>query len=343
MHGVGLANTGDHKGRPYDDAGVPNVNRTHCCMPSRAAPVTPPPQVAAGSQDLSDMAHIPAGAFQLGSEDDDANVEDGEGPVRIVELEAFLIDRTAVSNTSFAAFVADTGHRTDAERFGWSFVFEGLMPQRPRRRPGSNKRIPSQRVDGAPWWIAVPGACWRHPEGPGSHTDDRADHPVVHVSWQDAAAYSQWAGKRLPTEAEWEAAARGGLQGQRFPWGQHLRPDNKHRCNVWQGRFPDHNTAADGHLGTAPVRSFPANGYGLYNMAGNVWEWCADWFAIPSSSETNPTGPARGRTKVLKGGSYLCHASYCNRYRVAARYANTPHSTSGHAGFRCAANARLPP
>ena len=171
----------------------------------------------------------------------------------------------------------------------------------------------------------------------------RSGHPVVHVSWQDAAAYCQWAGKRLPTEAEWEAAARGGLVGKRFPWGDRLHPDGGHRCNVWQGRFPGHNTRADGHVGTAPVQSFAPNGYGLYNVVGNAWEWCADWFGLPADSVApphNPSGPPRGRTKVLKGGSYLCHASYCNRYRVAARYANTPHSTSGHAGFRCAADAR---
>ena len=316
-----------------------------CCMPSRNAPVGQPAPDAVGRRDLTGMADIAEGSFQLGSEDDDAIAEDGEGPLRAVELDAFLIDRTAVSNADFKRFVADTGYRTDAERFGWSFVFDGLLPR--HGRPGRKARRsdgarPDQRVAAAPWWIAVDGACWRHPEGPGSNVDDRADHPVVHVSWQDAAAYSRWAGKRLPTEAEWEVAARGGLHGKRFPWGDRLRPNNTHRCNIWQGRFPDRNTRADGYLGAAPVQSFAPNGHGLYNVVGNVWEWCADWFGIPSTTHTtlrNPTGPARGRTKVLKGGSYLCHASYCNRYRVSARYANTPHSTSGHAGFRCAAEA----
>lgn len=289
------------------------------------------------------MARIAAGSFRLGSEDDDAIAQDGEGPVRVVCLDAFLIGRTAATNADFAGFVADTGYRTDAERFGWSFVFEGLLPRRglrKARRPGAG--APADGLAAAPWWVAVDGACWRRPEGPGSDIESRSDHPVVHVSWQDAATYCQWAGKRLPTEAEWEAAARGGLLGKRFPWGDRLRPDGTHRCNVWQGRFPGHDTGADGHVGTAPARSFAPNGYGLYNVVGNVWEWCADWFGLPAASPTplnNPSGPVRGRSKVLKGGSYLCHASYCNRYRVAARHANTPHSTSGHAGFRCAGDA----
>ncbi len=311
-------------------------------MPSRGGPVVPSTPVVAGAQDLTNMARIGAGSFELGSEDDDAIAEDGEGPVRVAELDAFLIDRTAVSNAEFALFVADTGHRTDAERFGWSFVFKGLLGRGGRRVRRQGTGTPAGRLRTAPWWIAVDGACWHQPEGPGSDTESRSDHPVVHVSWQDAAAYCQWAGKRLPTEAEWETAARGGLTGKRFPWGNRFRPEGAYRCNIWQGRFPDHNTGADGHIGTAPVQSFAANGYGLYNVVGNVWEWCVDWFGLPTASHgplNNPVGPARGRSKVLKGGSYLCHASYCNRYRVAARYANTPHSTSGHAGFRCAADA----
>ncbi|MYB39167.1 MAG: formylglycine-generating enzyme family protein [Gammaproteobacteria bacterium] len=312
-------------------------------MPPREGAGGHSSHVATETQDRTNMARIAAGSFEVGSEDDDAIAEDGEGPVRAVELDAFLIRPTAVSNAEFARFVADTGHRTDAERFGWSFVFQGLLPRRggrKARRQGTS--VLARHIPAAPWWIAVDGAHWRQPEGQGSDIESRSDHPVIHVSWQDAAAYCHWADRRLPTEAEWEAAARGGLLGKRFPWGNQLRPNGAHRCNVWQGRFPDHNTGADGHIGTAPVQSFAANGYGLYNVVGNVWEWCADWFGLPTASHgplNNPAGPARGRTKVLKGGSYLCHASYCNRYRIAARYAATPHSTSGHAGFRCAADA----
>lgn len=266
----------------------------------------------------------------MGTNADEGFPADGEGPMHKVRVRAFLIDRTTVTNAEFAAFVAETGYQTDSERLGWSFVFYQLLP---RDFP------PTRAIACAPWWRQVEGASWQHPEGPQSNVAERHDHPVVHVSWNDAAAFARWAGKRLPTEAEWEFAARGGLSKQRYPWGDELAPNDEHRCNIWQGRFPHENTADDGFIGTAPAESFPPNGYGLYNMAGNVWEWCADWFSptyYQDSPRTDPKGPRAGTSRVIRGGSYLCHASYCNRYRVAARSSNTPDSATGHMGFRCA-------
>jgi formylglycine-generating enzyme len=186
------------------------------------------------------------------------------------------------------------------------------------------------------------GASWRRPEGPGSDLAGRGDHPVVHVSWNDARAYCDWAGLRLPTEAEWEFAARGGLEGKRLPWGDELTPGGVWRSNIWQGTFPTHNTAEDGYVGTAPVDAFPPNGFGLHNASGNVWEWCADWFHPTfhrNGPTDNPTGPPAGQARVIRGGSYMCHDSYCNRYRVAARSSNTPDSSTGNMGFRCARDA----
>jgi formylglycine-generating enzyme required for sulfatase activity len=284
------------------------------------------------------MIAIPAGTFTMGSDDLDAFAGDGEGPVRDVTLSAYRIDAHAVTNGEFAAFVEATGHLSDAERFGWSFVFHALLS--PAQRSASRGR-----EAGASWWCAVDGASWNFPEGPGSSIDERFDHPVVHVSWRDAHAYAAWAGKRLPTEAEWEMAARGGLGKAKYPWGDELRPGGRHRCNIWQGRFPDVNTGEDGYLGTAPVDAFEPNGYGLYNMAGNVWEWCADWWSTTwhvearDATRVDPRGPGKGDAKVIRGGSYLCHASYCNRYRVAARTFNGIDGTAGHIGFRCAAEA----
>jgi formylglycine-generating enzyme required for sulfatase activity len=279
------------------------------------------------------MVRVPDGEFLMGTADPDGYPTDGEGPVRAVRLSSFWIDPTTVSNAQFVAFVEATRYRTDAERFGWSYVFAGLLPD----------DLPETRgVAQAPWWRQVFGADWSHPEGPQSDLQGRLDHPVVHVSWRDAAAYSRWVGKRLPTEAEWECAARGGLEQKRFPWGDELTPGGEHRMNVWQGRFPVQNTLEDGYFGTAPVDAFPPNGYGLYNMTGNVWEWCADWFHPTfhgSGPRRNPRGPRSGTHRVMRGGSYLCHHSYCRRYRVAARSANTPDSSTGNLGFRCARDA----
>ena len=259
---------------------------------------------------------------------------DGEGPVRPVTLSAFRIDTFPVTNKDFAAFVGETGYRTESEIFSWSFVFWMHLP------PDRLDELVEDTVAAAPWWCKVPGADWRHPEGPGSDVKRRANHPVVHVSWNDAAAYAAWAGNALPTEAQWEYAARGGLEQKLYPWGDDLTPDGKHRCNIWQGEFPRVDTAEDGFAGACPVDAFAPNGYGLYSITGNVWEWCADWFhtAFDARPKTDPTGPQRGETKVMKGGSFLCHASYCNRYRVAARTSNTPDSAASNIGFRCVVN-----
>jgi sulfatase modifying factor 1 len=264
------------------------------------------------------MVAIPAGEFLMGSEDPFAYPADGEGPVRTVYVDAFWMDARTVSNAQFARFAADTGYRTSAERAGWSFVFAGLLP---------DDFPPTRGVVGAPWWRQVEGADWRRPDGPHSTWQDRADHPVVHVDWDDARAYCAWAGKRLPTEAEWERAARGGLHAKVFPWGDEFEPGGRPRMNVWQGDFPNRHPTADGWYGTCPVDAFEPGGFGLYNATGNVWEWCEDLFSH---------GFSHGQERVTKGGSYLCHASYCRRYRVAARQGLFPDSATGNVGFRCA-------
>ena len=281
------------------------------------------------------MVHLDGGTFTMGTDEDIGYPTDGEGPAREVKLDPFYIDRFAVTNAEFLQFVRDTGYTTDAERFGWSFVFEDFVAAE------DNQHV-MQSVADAPWWIAIEGATWLRPAGPSSSVGDekRLKQPVTHVSWNDAQAYAKWAGKRLPTEAEWEYAARGGLERACYPWGDDLEPNGEHRMNVWQGEFPEHNTGADGYVGTAPVDAFEANGYGLYNPTGNVWEWCGDWFSpdyhtSDAYEPVNPTGPSDGDARVMRGGSYLCHESWCNRYRVAARSSNTSESSTGNIGFRC--------
>jgi len=309
-----------------------------CCSPSNDSPR------ADGGGDLSDapsadpvaieVIELPAGTFWMGAPPGDGYDSDGEGPVHQVTLSPFSIAPTTVTNADYAAFCDATGYVTLAERDRWSFVFGGLLPDDFPATHG---------VVSTPWWRQVEGSDWRHPAGPHTTFEDALDHPVVHVTWDDAAAYCRWSGTRLPTEAEWECAARGGLDRKRFPWGDDLEPDGTHMMNVFQGAFPGENTAADGFAGTAPVRSFPANGLGLYEVTGNVWEWCSDWFdpatyreSEQRSPRVNPGGPPGGTHRVMRGGSYLCHHSYCTRYRVGARSANTPDSATGNIGFRVA-------
>ncbi|MFF4759721.1 formylglycine-generating enzyme family protein [Streptomyces sp. NPDC001292] len=327
----GGACCGPHRKPARTDTLIPAAVPAHV-----TDPLPSPVPVRERKEILRGMVAIPGGTFWMGGNDPDAVPGDGEGPVRQVTLRPFHIDATAVSNSEFADFIKATGYVTEAERFEWSYVFADFV------HPDARKHVINGSVLGAPWWRAVRGACWLAPEGPGSSIDDRQGHPVVHISWHDAAAYAAWAGKRLLTEAEWERAARGGLERKRFPWGDELTPQGQHLCNIWQGEFPHRNTAEDGYLSTAPVNAFPPNGYGLHNMTGNVWEWCLDrfsrnWHAADTpQTRIAPTGPPSGSTRVMRGGSHMCHRSYCNRYRVAARTSNAPDSSAGHIGFRCA-------
>jgi formylglycine-generating enzyme required for sulfatase activity len=312
-----------------------------CCSPapiSFGAPATAafrsvhtaPAQLQQAIRDAA--MPIPGGRAEVGT-DQPYLPNDGEGPRRFVRVQPFRLGATAVTNAEFAAFVADTGHVTDAERFGWSFVFyqhvDGIED--------------TTGVVGAEWWRRIDGAYWRNPAGPRSTISGREAEPVTHVSWNDAAAFAAWAGGRLPTEAEWEQAARGGLTGSIYPWGNR-HPDDAEffPCNIWQGEFPRRNTGADGFPALAPARSYAPNGYGLYNMSGNCWEWTADNYRIRSLASQARAADANARAagwKLLKGGSFLCHQSYCHRYRIAARTGNTPDSTTGHMGFRVAFDA----
>lgn len=280
--------------------------------------------------EFESMILIKGQNFTIGTDKPEI-VADGESPSRTVYLDDYFIDKYEVSNLEFKKFVEIMGYQTEAEVFGDSFVFQLFLSK-------TTLKSITQAVKDAPWWVPVKGANWKHPEGKDSDISDRELHPVVHVSWNDATAFCNWAGKRLPSEAEWEAACRGDLKDRLYPWGNKLLPSNKHRTNIWQGEFPFKNTAEDGWATTAPVNTFPKNGYGLHNMVGNVWEWTNDFWSVDhdQSFTVNPGGPTEGKERVKKGGSYLCHKDYCYRYRCAARSQNTPDSSASNLGFRCA-------
>ncbi len=316
------------------------LGRPHpCCVPSRDRAEVLAQSRSASEQRLiirsgstAEMVKLDGGRFFMGTEDKEGFPADGEGPVREVTLAPFLIDKYPVTNQQFSEFAQAAGYRSEAEVFGWSFVFQGHIP---RER---YQRLVDRTAPGIRWWCKVLGACWKHPEGPDSSIAPRLHHPVVHMSWNDAAAYAAWSGKRLPTEAEWEYAACGGLEQKTFPWGDELTPGGRHLCNIWQGEFPNIDLAEDGYSAPCPVGAFPPNGYGLYTITGNAWEWCNDWFDPAyhiTATRANPVGPPSGSQRLMKGGSYLCHRSYCNRYRVAARTSNTPDSATTNISFRC--------
>jgi formylglycine-generating enzyme len=296
------------------------------------------------------MVWIPAGSFEMGSAEFDGpgcpecicHITNETLPIHPVELDGFWIDQTPVTNAQFQKFVDATGYVTQAEK---------PFSDKP---PGSAVFVAPEEMpdlhDYLKWWKYVEGADWRHPDGPNSNLDGREDRPVVHVSWDDAQAYAKWAGKRLPTEAEFEYAARGGQAQKRYVWGDDLTPGGKWLANIWQGRFPVENTKEDGWYGTSPVRTYPANGYGLYDMSGNVWEWCSDWYRpdyYSNSPRQNPQGPASGYDpaepdvpkRVQRGGSFLCSDSYCKGYMPGSRGKGEPSFCASHIGFRCVRSA----
>ncbi len=300
-----------------------------------------------------DMIWIAGGGFLMGSNLHYAE----EAPVHRVIVDGFWMDPAPVTNRAFSAFVADTGHVTLAERKPDPKDYPGALPH--MLRAGSLVFDPAPHPvsldDWSQWWKFKFGADWRHPYGPASSIDGLDDHPVVHVAYDDAQAYARWAGKSLPTEAQWEYAARGGLEGAEFAWGDELTPDGRHMANTWQGAFPFRNSSEDGFERTSPVRHYPPNGYGLFDMIGNVWEWTRDWYEPRHAADEpkacciprNPRGGREKRSydpampgiriprKVLKGGSFLCAPSYCRRYRPAARHPEPIDTSTCHVGFRC--------
>ena len=325
----------------------------------RAIPVIPFRREAPSRPPFPGMVWIPGGTFLMGSED----FYPEERPVHHVTVDGFWMDRFEVTNEQFARFVSETGYVTVAERPPRAEDYPGAAPE--LLVPGSmvfcKTSGPVSLDNWMSWWRWTPGASWRRPRGRGSSTRDLRKHPVVHVAWEDVEAYGRWAGKEIPSEAEWEFAARGGLEGAAFTWGDDLLPAGRPMANTWEGEFPWRNTLRDGYLGTSPVGSFAPNGYGLYDMAGNVGEWTSDWYVARHTKDTakpccTPRNPRGGRLeqsydacqpeiqvprKVLKGGSHLCAPNYCLRYRPAARTPQMMDTSMGHIGFRCI--VRVPP
>jgi sulfatase modifying factor 1 len=317
-----------------------------------------PAQSASQSARLAEMIFIPGGEFRMGSDHHYAE----EAPSHRVKVDAFWIDRTPVTNRQFKDFVKATGHVTFAEIPPDPKDYPGALPH--MLYAGSLVFVPPSRVanlnDWGQWWTFLKGADWRHPYGPKSNINGLDNHPVVHVTFGDALAYAQWAGKELPTEAEWEFAARGGLDGAEFAWGGDFTPDGNHMANTWQGEFPRQNLRADGFERTSPVRAFPPNGYGVQDMIGNVWEWTSDWYSARHEADAakaccipqNPRGGGQEASydprqpqiriprKVLKGGSHLCAPNYCRRYRPAARHPEPIDTSTSHVGFRCVAREK---
>jgi len=314
--------------------------------------------LGACQQKGSHMVIVPGGTFTMGADDAEARAD--ERPRHTVTIDSFLMDEHEVTNAEFAAFTASTGYVTLAEK---PVTKEELMQQLPpgSPQPDSSMLLPGSLVftppdhavsldDVSQWWSFVAGANWRHPEGPESDLKGKSQYPVVHISWTDAQAYAKWAGKRLPTEAEWEYAARGGLKDQPFPWGNEALTTGKIKANTWNGHFPYQNTKTDGFSGAAPVKSFAPNGYGLYDMSGNVWEWCEDLYNNTYYGQCvnahNPQGPATSYDpddpaspkRVIRGGSYMCTDEYCSGYRVTARMKTTAESGLQNLGFRCVKN-----
>jgi formylglycine-generating enzyme required for sulfatase activity len=324
---------------------------------SKAAVAAPVPSQRTGD----DMVWIPGGAFRMGS---DQHYPE-EAPAHSVHVSGFWIDRTPVTNREFRRFVEATGHVTFAEIAPDSKDYPGALPH--MLQPGSLVFTPPGRPvdlrDFSNWWQFKFGATWRRPYGPRSSIAGLDDHPVVHVAYRDVLAYAQWAGKELPTEAEWEYAARGGLDGAEYAWGDEFTPGGQHRANTWQGAFPNENLESDGYPRTSPVRAFPRNGYGVHDMIGNTWEWTTDWYSAKHEAAdpthrccapSNPRGASEEASydpcqpniriprKVLKGGSHLCAPNYCRRYRPAARHAQPVDTSTSHVGFRCVRHAPGP-
>jgi len=303
-----------------------------CCQPVRVDPYTGSVVSISGTstqQAARPMVSIAGGRFRMGTDSTEGYAEDGEGPSRWVTVSAFQMAPSPVTNREFREFVRATRYVTQAEALGSSFVFYLQVPD--VRRSGMRPVSPE-----LPWWLAVEGACWQRPSGPGSSVTDALEHPVVHVSWHDAMAYCHWRGVSLPTEAQWEYAARAGHEQRRFPWGEELIPEGRVMCHSWRGEFPAH-PAPGWKLGTLPVRTFAPNDWGLHDMVGHVWAWCADTFSSYyhlRTPDTDPLMAGPGVKKSMRGGSFLCHDSYCNRYRLAARGSNSPQSSSSNCGFR---------